>query len=75
MERTMSRLQIAIALIGLVVAFPGGPANADDSVTYTYYAQGFVRTATYANGTVITYTYDLAGNRLAQTVTCSGSGC
>lgn len=40
------------------------PLTADaDTVVYAYDALGRVVTATYGNGTVITYNYDPAGNR------------
>ncbi|WP_238947603.1 RHS repeat domain-containing protein [Caldimonas brevitalea] len=32
-------------------------------MTYTYDTLGRVKTVTYSNGVVITYTYDAAGNR------------
>lgn len=39
------------------------------SVTYTYDTLGRLKTATYSNGTVITYNYDAAGNRVSQITT------
>ena len=51
------------------------PSHADDSASYNYDDHGRISTVTYANGTVITYTYDTAGNRLTVVTTCSGSGC
>jgi YD repeat-containing protein len=45
------------------VGFCASPAEAQSSVSYTYDALGRVLTATYPNGSVVTYTYDNAGNR------------
>lgn len=39
------------------------------SVTYVYDALGRLSKATYSNGTVITYSYDAAGNRTSVVVT------
>lgn len=38
------------------------------SVSYTYDSLGRLSKATYANGVVITYVYDAAGNRTSYTV-------
>ena len=46
-----------------------------DNTWYQYDARGQLTSITYSNGTVITYTYDNAGNRTGETVSCSGSGC
>jgi uncharacterized protein RhaS with RHS repeats len=35
-----------------------------DSISYTYYPNGRLWTITYSNGTVVTYVYDPAGNRI-----------
>lgn len=51
-----------VAVLVAVPAFAG-------SVGYTYDALGRIKTATYSNGTVITYTYDAAGNRTSQVTT------
>ena len=48
---------------------------AGDSILYQYDAQGRIRTATYSNGTVVTYNYDTAGNRESVVITCSSNGC
>ncbi len=50
-------------------------ARASDSAAYTYDSHGRIATVTYANGTVTTYTYDAAGNRLSVATTCSANGC
>ena len=55
---------------GAILAL-GAPASAG-TTTYTYDAQGRVRSATYTDGTVICYLYDPAGNRLKYTV---GTAC
>lgn len=39
------------------------------SVNYTYDTLGRIKTATYSNGTVITYSYDAAGNRTSRVTT------
>ncbi len=48
---------------------------ATDSATYTYDSMGRLKTVTFANGTVITYSYDAAGNRTSVVTSCSGTGC
>lgn len=50
------------------------PASAQ-SVAYDYDAVGRLTSATYADGTVIVYAYDVAGNRTSQTITLpAGTG-
>ena len=44
-------------------------AQAQSFVIYTYDALGRVITATYADGTTTTYSYDPTDNRTAQTTT------
>lgn len=61
-----------IAAVAWLLIFTPALAYADQ-VTYTYDAQGRVATATYLNGTVVTYTYDTANNLTATTVSCNGS--
>lgn len=48
---------------------------ATDSATYTYDSMGRLKTVTFANGTVITYSYDAAGNRTSVVTSCFGTGC
>jgi YD repeat-containing protein len=48
------------------------PAEKPLSVEYTYDDLGRLIRAEYSNGTVITYTYDAAGNLLKRTVTQEG---
>lgn len=62
----------------LLASFLGAMDNAmaaTDTATYSYDAQGRLKTITYTNGTTITYTYDSEGNRTSEQVTCSGAGC
>lgn len=67
-------LAIIVCLLAFfATALPAHAASA--SATYGYDALGRLVTVTYNNGTVITYTYDTAGNRIKQTVTCPASGC
>lgn len=74
-ELTLSarRLVAVTAVVFVCFAYPA--AASSDSVTYTYYPNGRLWTINYANGTVITYIYDTAGNRQQVTVTCSSGGC
>ncbi|MBS0553451.1 MAG: RHS repeat protein [Proteobacteria bacterium] len=51
------------AMLGLAL-----PALAG-AVSYTYDTLGRLKTATYSNGVVVTYTYDAAGNRVSQVTT------
>lgn len=48
---------------------------AADTATYTYDSLGRLKTATFANGTVITYNYDAAGNRTSVVTSCPGGTC
>lgn len=52
---------------GFFLAVLCGAAQAG-SVAYTYDSLGRLSKATYANGVVITYVYDAAGNRTSYTV-------
>lgn len=67
----------AAALVGaLFAAGAAGPAwAASDGATYSYDALGRLTEVTYANGTTVVYSYDAAGNRSSQVVTCSAGGC
>ena len=64
-RRLLAMLASLFILAGGVVMAPMVQAG---SATYTYDALGRLIKVTYANGTVITYTWDAAGNR-TQTVT------
>lgn len=44
---------------------------AADTATYTYDNLGRLKTVTYTNGTVITYSYDSVGNRTSTVSTGS----
>jgi len=57
---------LPVAGLILLGTAPGASAN---PTTYTYDTLGRVATVTYPNGTVITYTYDPAGNRTAVVTT------
>ncbi len=48
---------------------------AADTATYTYDNLGRLKTVTYANGTVITYNYDAAGNRTSIVTSCPSGTC
>lgn len=56
------------ALVCTVMSMVAAAAFAG-SATYTYDSLGRVTTITYSTGVVITYTYDAAGNRVANVVT------
>lgn len=62
LRASMSTLALTI-LLGLSMPVLAG------SVSYTYDQLGRVKTVTYSNGVVITYTYDAAGNRVSQVTT------
>ena len=51
------------------------PLLTSDSVTYGYDTLGRLHTLTYLNGTVVTYNYDVVGNRTSVVTTCGGSRC
>jgi YD repeat-containing protein len=55
---------VMLAMIAVVPAHAG-------SATHTYDSLGRLTKVTYSNGTVITYTYDAAGNR--STVVTTGA--
>ncbi len=59
----MRSLYIVPMLLSLSFLLPA------DSVQYSYDAAGRLTTVTYANGTVIAYTYDKAGNLLRRSIT------
>lgn len=52
---------------GVLLTLFSGALHAG-SVAYTYDSLGRLSKATYANGVVITYVYDAAGNRTSYTV-------
>lgn len=66
-RKILGKLLVAtLAALAASAAFAG-------SVTYAYDNLGRLAKATYSNGTVITYTYDAAGNRSAVVVTGAAS--
>ena len=64
-----------LALTVILTLAVAAPSVASDSVSYFYDLRGQLQSVTYANGTTITYVYDVAGNRLSQTVSCPGQSC
>jgi YD repeat-containing protein len=64
LRRAARACAAAVALATTAAAWAG-------SVTYAHDALGRLRTVTYGNGVVITYTYDASGNRI--TVVTAGS--
>ena len=50
-----------------------GSLAAQQNVQYSYDAAGRLTSASYGNGTAITYTYDDAGNLLRREVTAGGN--
>ena len=65
----------AVALTPLIVSSVKSQAATNDSLSYTYYPDGRLKTVTYLNGTVIAYAYDNAGNRQAVTTSCPSGKC
>lgn len=64
----LPRGAVRACLVGLAASLIALPALAG-SVSYAYDALGRLKSATYSNGVVITYSYDAAGNRTAQVTT------
>lgn len=62
----------AAVIAGLALGV--SPAAGQETVQYGYDALGRVVAVTYGNGTTITYTYDMAGNRLEVTTGAGGGG-
>jgi YD repeat-containing protein len=63
------RLSLVLALVVMVgLALPCFA----DTIIYQYDNLYRLRTATYADGTVIEYTYDFAGNRLTKVISAAG---
>ena len=62
----MNRKQVTLLLSALVLL---AVALAADTVNYKYDDADRLTSVSYADGTVIAYTYDNAGNMLARTVT------
>lgn len=68
-SRAVSASKLAKQLaVGVFLAVLCGAVQAG-SVSYTYDSLGRLSKATYANGVVITYVYDAAGNRTSYIVT------
>jgi YD repeat-containing protein len=64
-------LEVALLIVPLFVSlvWPITSAHAQGSVTYEYDGLGRVTKATYSNGTMVTYSYDAADNRITTTTT------
>ena len=73
------RSVLACVSMAIVASFfligPVRAATSVDTATYVYYPNGRLESITYANGTVITYTYDQSGNRTQVVTTCSANPC
>jgi YD repeat-containing protein len=61
--------RVVLLSLCLGLTWPAAPVRAQSSVTYEYDALGRVTKATYSNGTVVTYSYDAADNRVSTTTT------
>lgn len=73
----MNRLTRIFVAFGLSLVLTTGSAKAD-GVTYGYDPLGRLITVTYltsGGSTVITYTYDVAGNRTSKVIQCTGTTC
>jgi hypothetical protein len=74
---TLRRLTLA-ALAGCAFGAASMPAQAQETTTYTYDAQGRLKSVTRSggqnNGVATTYVYDKAGNRTNVTTTGSQNG-
>lgn len=69
------RQKLLTIIFSVMISWPYLAIAASDSMTYTYDAQGRLKTVTYQNGTVITYSYDIEGNRTSVVIACGVSGC
>ena len=65
----MERAKVIFLFAALVCLSIATPTFASTSAEYTYDNLNRITQATYDDGTVIKYTYDASGNRLAQAVT------
>ena len=63
MDESRSLRRRGLALASLVLLTISAGSALAGSVAYTYDNLGRLKTATYSNGVVITYSYDAAGNR------------
>jgi len=71
-------IKASAALCALLLACLCTTSARADSVSYMYDARGQLISISYPVGsgtTTITYTYDKAGNRTQQSVSCTGSTC
>jgi YD repeat-containing protein len=58
-----------VVLLAAMMLLSGIPLSVNAATTYSYDSLNRLSQTTYSDGTVITYAYDAAGNRLTQTVT------
>lgn len=69
----ISRRTAGAQILGAgLLSFAGAVSAAAEPVSYTYDELGRLKTATYGNGQIITYTYDAAGNRTALAQSAAG---
>lgn len=68
-RHTRKGARTAAACALMLLALAGMPAAQAGSAAHTYDSLGRLSKITYSNGTVITYTYDAAGNRSAVVTT------
>src|SRR3569833_2989905 len=76
MRKSLAKLKAGAALAAMAGMLLGQPTFAQTANSYTYDSLGRLKTATIhaaAGDTVITYTYDSAGNRTQQAVTVNGT--
>ena len=66
-------LSLAVLFLAGCFLSPSLSAQSQD-VTYTYDELGRLKTVTYSTGETIQYTYDPAGNRLAQAISGTAGG-
>ena len=64
-RHTGAGARTAAACASMLMALAVVPAAYAGSATHAYDSLGRLSKVTYSNGTVITYTYDAAGNRTA----------
>lgn len=64
LSSTQRRVGTLAAMLLLATAAPSSAGT----VRYSYDAQGRLAMVTYSDGTIISYTYDAAGNRTASSV-------
>lgn len=63
----MTGIRLGLLVLAILVAGTFEVLAASGSVSYTYDSLGRLVQVTYDNGTIITYSYDAAGNRTVRT--------